>query len=114
MFNATTMWRIGCVSGASSVALGAFGAHGFRHRTSDATRIATWQTAAHYHLAHSLALALAASARPTTAAPALFASGIVLFSGSLYAHAWSPSKWLPHVAPLGGLALIAGWLAMAL
>jgi uncharacterized membrane protein YgdD (TMEM256/DUF423 family) len=39
--------------------------------------------------------------------------GIVLFSGSLYALTINAPRMLGVVTPIGGLALIAGWLAFA-
>ena len=50
--------------GFTAVALGAFGAHGLQSRLQSlpdgAKRLEWWNTAAHYHLTHALALALAA------------------------------------------------------
>jgi uncharacterized membrane protein YgdD (TMEM256/DUF423 family) len=43
-------WTIGCIYGASSVTLGAFGAHGLKKRIADPARIANWNTAAHYQV----------------------------------------------------------------
>ena len=43
-------WTIGCLYGASSVALGAFGAHGLKKVITDPTKIASWNTAAQYHV----------------------------------------------------------------
>jgi uncharacterized membrane protein YgdD (TMEM256/DUF423 family) len=43
-------WTIGCAYGASSVMLGAFGAHGLKSRIKDPQRIANWGTAAHYQV----------------------------------------------------------------
>ncbi len=66
-----------------------------------------------YHLLHAvalLAIALSAQASALRAAGWLFAAGIALFSGSLYALALGGPRWLGPVTPLGGLALIAGWL----
>jgi uncharacterized membrane protein YgdD (TMEM256/DUF423 family) len=37
----------------------------------------------------------------------------VLFSGSLYALALTGVRWLGAVTPFGGVALIAGWIALA-
>lgn len=61
-------------NGLLAVALGAFGAHGLRARLAaladGAQRLGWWETAAHYHLTHALALGLCAllSARaPSTA-----------------------------------------------
>jgi uncharacterized membrane protein YgdD (TMEM256/DUF423 family) len=40
--------------------------------------------------------------------------GTILFSGSLYALALSGIRWLSAITPLGGIALLAGWLCLAL
>jgi uncharacterized membrane protein YgdD (TMEM256/DUF423 family) len=42
----------------------------------------------------------------------LFTAGIVLFSGSLYLLALTSWRWLGPLTPLGGVAFIAGWLAL--
>ena len=39
--------------------------------------------------------------------------GSLLFSGTLYAMALGAPRWLGAVTPLGGLALMAGWLLLA-
>jgi uncharacterized membrane protein YgdD (TMEM256/DUF423 family) len=43
----------------------------------------------------------------------LWAAGTVVFSGSLYALALGGPRWLGPVTPLGGTALIAGWVLAA-
>jgi uncharacterized membrane protein YgdD (TMEM256/DUF423 family) len=43
-------WTIGTLFGASSVMLGAFGAHGLKARISDPARLANWGTAAQYQV----------------------------------------------------------------
>ena len=106
------------LAGASGVALGAFGAHALRARLDPAS-LATWQTAVLYHLIHACALlALALVARATGRAvglpTALFAAGILLFSGSLYGLALTGWRWLGPLTPLGGLAFLAGWLSLLL
>lgn len=102
------------VAGASAVLLGAFGAHGLRS-VLDAPRLELWHTAVNYHAWHALALALAAvlgRGRSRRFAIAAFGIGIVLFSGSLYALALGAPRWTGIVTPLGGLAFIAGWIAL--
>jgi uncharacterized membrane protein YgdD (TMEM256/DUF423 family) len=42
-----------------------------------------------------------------------FATGIVLFSGSLYALALSGVTTLGAITPLGGVAFIVGWISLA-
>jgi hypothetical protein len=46
-------WTLGSIYGASAVAFGAFGAHGLKKRISDPTRIAAFNTAAHYQVCFS-------------------------------------------------------------
>jgi len=43
----------------------------------------------------------------------LFLAGTVIFSGSLYLLSLSGLRWLGAVAPVGGIALLAGWLCLA-
>ena len=42
-----------------------------------------------------------------------FATGILLFSGSLYLLALTDARWLGMVTPLGGTAFLIGWAALA-
>jgi uncharacterized membrane protein YgdD (TMEM256/DUF423 family) len=51
---APPFWTIGCLYGASSVLLGAFGAHGLKKRIADPSKIANWGTAAQYQVNPSL------------------------------------------------------------
>jgi uncharacterized membrane protein YgdD (TMEM256/DUF423 family) len=104
------------VAGASAVLLGAFGAHALRGML-DAQSRELWHTAVNYHVWHALALALAAGlghGRSRRFALAAFAIGMVLFSGSLYALALGAPRWAGIITPFGGLAFIAGWLALGL
>jgi uncharacterized membrane protein YgdD (TMEM256/DUF423 family) len=104
---------------ALAVMLGAFGAHALREQLA-ADLLSTFETAVRYHLFHALALFVVAFALArgydatwTTLAGWLFMAGIILFSGSLYMLALSGVRALGAVTPFGGLALIAGWLALA-
>jgi len=108
----------GALLGALGVVLGAFGAHALRG-TLDEAALRLWHTAVEYQFWHALALfALALAPLPATrwrhASAYAFALGTVLFSGSLYALALGASKFVGVVTPLGGIALIAGWLAAAM
>ena len=109
---------LGAISGALAVALGAFAAHGLRSRIS-ADALATFETGARYHMYHALALlavAWAIGRWPSgwaSAAGWLFVAGTVLFSGSLYLLAVTGVRALGAITPLGGLAFILGWLALA-
>ncbi|KAF2747245.1 DUF423-domain-containing protein [Sporormia fimetaria CBS 119925] len=109
-------WTIGCLYGASSVMLGAFGAHGLKKRIADPQKLANWGTAAQYQLVHSAVLTLASVAAPqNTLAMGLLTAGMTMFSGSLYLLVLDPQRWkvLGPVTPLGGLCLIGGWVALA-
>lgn len=112
IMSSTLFWRVGAIYGAAAVGLGAFGAHGLKKRISDPNKIASWSTAAHYQLVHS-AVVLVASHHPV--ASALFTAGMTMFSGSIYALTLDTEKYrfLGPVTPVGGLFLIAGWLALA-
>ncbi len=74
-----------------------------------------WNTAAQYHLCHALALGLCAGltddSRSARLARLCFIGGIAIFSGSLYLMALTGVRWLGAVTPVGGLLLIAAWLA---
>lgn len=110
-------------SGFLAVALGAFGAHGLKSRLGGAPdgveRLAWWTTAAQYHLVHALALLgvgwLAARTRGPAVTVALvgFVAGTLLFSGSLYTMTLTGVRALGAVTPLGGLAFLVGWAAVA-
>jgi len=99
--------------------LGAFGAHALKARLG-AGPLAVWNTGVQYHLWHALGMVLVGlSAALVPDGPWLRASGlllfagIVLFSGSLYALALGAPKGLGALTPLGGLAFLLGWLALA-
>lgn len=107
--------------GALSVASGAFATHTLKNSLT-LKALAIWETAAKYQMYHVLALILVALllTRNEIASLSLniagwaFISGIMLFSGSLYALSLSGIKWLGAITPLGGLAFIIGWIAIAI
>ena len=109
---------IAAINGFLAVAAGAFGAHGLQGKL-DAHALSLFETAARYHMYHALAMGLAAlagrgAARPAAmVAAAFFLTGIVLFSGSLYALALTGMRGLAIVTPFGGLAFLIGWAALA-
>jgi len=94
--------------------LGAFGAHALR-ASLGGEALSVWQTAVQYHFWHALALLATPRLAGAWAKAAgwLFVGGVVLFSGSLYALALGAPRILGIVTPIGGLALILGWLAFA-
>jgi uncharacterized membrane protein YgdD (TMEM256/DUF423 family) len=106
---------IGALSAFVAVAAGAFGAHGLRGALPP-DLLDVFETGVRYQMYHALALlvvAWLASSRPATVAGWLFVAGTVLFSGSLYVLSLSGVRWLGAITPLGGLAFLAGWLALA-
>ncbi|MDP1827136.1 MAG: DUF423 domain-containing protein [Archangium sp.] len=106
------------------VALGALGAHAVKGAVlglPDAVdRLAWWEVGARYHLFHAFAVGLVAvmSAHVTSRFPnlaaGLFTLGIILFSGSLYVMALTGVRTLGAVTPFGGIAFLAGWIALGL
>lgn len=106
---------------ALAVALGAFGAHGLKSRF-DAYSMGIWEKAVFYHFVHALGLLIVASLTRTGTLPAsaagsvcwLLVAGIVFFSGSLYALAFTGVTTLGAVTPIGGVAFIAAWVVLAL
>ncbi|MTJ16645.1 MULTISPECIES: DUF423 domain-containing protein [unclassified Dolichospermum] len=111
---------IAAIFGGLSVAGGAFGAHALREKISERS-LEIFDTGARYQMYHALALLLVAMLMsrlenpPTTLLVSgwLFIIGVVIFSGSLYALSLTGIKSLGAVAPLGGLALMLGWAALA-
>jgi uncharacterized membrane protein YgdD (TMEM256/DUF423 family) len=104
------------IAGFVGVALGAFGAHGLRGRIPE-NLLNAFQTGVLYHLVHAVALfALALYGRAAPAQivlpGALFLSGILLFSGSLYAMALSGQTMFAMVTPIGGLCFLAAWASL--
>lgn len=116
------------ILGASAIALGAWAAHGLpdsleamgRDPQGISRRVENFDTGARYQLSVALACLAVGCARPRVrsqlgVAVALLTAGGVLFAVLLYAIALGPTswRWLGAVVPLGGLAMIAGWAAVA-
>ena len=113
------------IFGATGVGLGAFGAHALRGALTELGTRDRWETAVLYQLTHSVALlglaaflhsASGATARRALWAAGCWATGIVLFSGSLYVMSVTSSAplWFKiAVPPLGGSSFVLGWLCIA-
>ncbi|MCU6452875.1 DUF423 domain-containing protein [Sphingomonas sp. A2-49] len=98
---------LAALSGAIAVAAGAFGAHG-----ASGPAIEWLKTGAHYQLIHAVAALVAL--RMEARGPAwLFVAGGGLFAATLYLMAIGAPRWLGAITPIGGAALIAGWLWLA-
>jgi uncharacterized membrane protein YgdD (TMEM256/DUF423 family) len=122
--------RVGAIWGFLAITMGAFGAHGLQERFKSlgelsgglpAERLAAvFNTGAQYHMYCALAILavgiLAQVGRGGAALQAagwLFLLGSLIFSGSLYALATTGLKWLGAITPIGGVAMIAAWVALA-
>jgi uncharacterized membrane protein YgdD (TMEM256/DUF423 family) len=103
---------------AAAVALGAIGAHAVRSAPNpDAARLI--QTAVLYQLVHGLGLLaigilarISPPSRLLALAGTLLAIGVFAFCGSLYLLAFAAVAAGP-LAPIGGMAFIAGWIVLA-
>mmetsp|Transcript_1932 Transcript_1932/g.5346 ORF Transcript_1932/g.5346 Transcript_1932/m.5346 type:complete len:119 (-) Transcript_1932:148-504(-) len=107
--------RVGALSAAGAVAMGAFGAHYLKNITTEKYYLEVFDTASKYHLFHSIALCFCGlDSRASVYAPWLFLAGTALFSGSLYLLVLTGVRKLGAITPIGGVLLIAGWCSMAL
>jgi len=98
--------------GATAIALGAFGAHGLKDRLALIPEASGWwETATFYLLTHAVAIGAVAGRSVWPAR--LWAVGSVIFAGTLYAMALGAPRWFGAITPLGGSALIAGWIILA-
>lgn len=119
----STFIKAAAILGALAVALGAFGAHALKQRTTDAV-ISIFETGVRYQFYHVLALLLVSvlykdfANRWMIYAGWLFIAGIILFSGSLYLltffkiAAKPQFNWVGAITPIGGIGFIAGWLCL--
>ena len=115
MMNQVAIIRLGSVTIFLGVALGAFGAHGLEDLLQENKRVETWDTAVLYHLIHGVGLLFIGLFRvPPRGAWICFTLGILIFSGSLYALSLTNITKLGMITPVGGLALLGGWLALFL
>ena len=110
---------IGATLAALAVIMGAYGAHdptGFIGEEF----AGTFQKAVRYHTIHAVGLILVGllqhhhvKSRWLKMAGLFLFTGIILFSGSLYAIALTGERFLGWTTPLGGLCFIIGWLCLA-
>lgn len=111
---------LGAIAGVIGVSAGAFGAHALKDTLIANNTLSTWNTGSLYNLIHAsmvVATGFYLDLNPTASrwparACICWLTGIVLFSGSLYALSLQGPRWLGPVTPLGGLFLIAGWLCL--
>jgi uncharacterized membrane protein YgdD (TMEM256/DUF423 family) len=113
--------RLAAAIGFISIVLGSLGAHGHVHDViSTNGYLSQWQTAAHYHQIHAVALLLLSLLAIDPSGKTRFRTtffafliGIFLFSGSLYLLSYTSTKWLGAITPFGGVAFMVGWVSLA-
>ncbi len=105
------LWMgLAAFGGFVAIAMGAFAAH----RITD-PQAAEWvKTGAAYGFMHTMATFACATfmnigGRRARFAPAFFLSGVVIFSGSLYAMAFGAPRWFGAITPIGGVLFLIGW-----
>ena len=108
---------LGALFGALAVGCGAFGAHALKSVLSP-EQIAVYQTAVDYQFIHSVLLVLigilgrSEMTRLLKTSGWMVSTGMLLFSGSLYVLTLSGVRSFGIITPIGGVALIAGWLLL--
>jgi uncharacterized membrane protein YgdD (TMEM256/DUF423 family) len=116
---------VGSLLAALSVLAGAFAAHGLKQRVRAGLmtqeKLEVFDTAARNQMIHAIGLVLVGLAMRaggtsvySQIAGVAFLVGIVLFCGWLYANALWGNVALPLLAPLGGVAFVVGWVALAI
>jgi uncharacterized membrane protein YgdD (TMEM256/DUF423 family) len=105
---------LAAICGFLAVAAGAFATH----NEHDPLAKELLRTGADYGLIHALAVFAALfvgtrGGRVAGLAGWLFLVGSAVFSVSLYLLALTDERWLGAVTPLGGLAMLGGWIALA-
>ncbi len=119
---------LGALLGLLAVACGAFGAHGLETQLSNsgmdaatqAKLLDNWDVGAKYQMYHALALLAAGiiggrhPSRILHTAGILFCLGVLVFSGGLYVYVLSGLRAWAMIVPLGGVAMMGGWLALAI
>lgn len=109
-------WCLVALSGALMVMFGAYAAHGLA-ASSGAAMVDIVETGVRYQAWHTLAMLAVLAWRGSCPLAGqrvvltLWALGIIAFSGSLYLMALAGLN-LGIVTPVGGLLLMAGWLAL--
>jgi uncharacterized membrane protein YgdD (TMEM256/DUF423 family) len=109
---------VGGLSGCTAIGTSAYGAHGLKPSKESYSK--TFESGSRFHLLHSILLVATPSicgprnVRMANISGALLTVGMALFSGSCYAVALTEDRSVGKAAPVGGMALMAGWIALAL
>lgn len=125
-------WLItGFIFAVLAIIIGAFGAHSLKELVEahylKPQALVHVETGARYQMYHAFAIIICGilaklygDCRFIKIAGILFVSGILLFSGSLYAMlrneigAETSWTWLGPLTPIGGLCFISGWLVLVI
>ena len=114
-----TLISIGCLVLFAATALGAYGTHGVQG-VVDAVRWSAYEVAVDYQFYHGLGIVVAGILADRFPDSRLLAwsgwvllAGVAGFSGSIYATTFGAPAAIGSLAPLGGLAMMAGWLLLA-
>ena len=104
----------GALLAGSAVLFGAFGAHALRTVLGE-QQLGWWETAVQYQMWHALGLLALAGLElgRSRLIALLLGGGTLVFSGSLYLMALADLGWLGAVTPIGGSAMILGWMLFA-
>ncbi len=98
--------RVAALSAAIAIGAGAFGAHAASGQPQEWLR-----TGASYQLPHAIAAIVVA--RLDTRIAWVLLGGAAVFAVSLYLMALGAPRWFGAITPLGGAAMIGGWLWLA-
>lgn len=114
---------IGSLLAALAVAIGAFGAHGLETKVQP-EELRIYNTGVQYHFYHIAGLLITGllwRKIPVSAvlwSSRFFTTGILLFSGSLYAITYIKASqlsvpiWVGILTPIGGVCFILGWFIL--
>lgn len=108
---------IGAILTALAIIFGAFGAHALKKVLTPAL-LETFLTGNRYHMFHGLGYIVVSLVELVfrvnlKVVRCFFLLGITFFSGMCYVYALTGVKSFAMIVPLGGIALIVGWLVLA-
>lgn len=113
---------LGALGGASSVLLGAYGAHGLDEVFNEVPRKkVAYGNAVDYQMIHSLLLVVLGFFGTRNEEPPSFlyslngyllVASILLFSGTIYAWVFGGDDWLIKLTPIGGIGFFISWLLL--
>jgi len=114
MWTRRTWMMLAAIGGFVAVAVGAFAAHGVKDiRAAELLRMGAGYGFMHTMATFACATIMNIGGHRARHAPAFFLSGVVLFSGSLYALALGAPSMVGMITPLGGLSFLIGWAILA-